>query len=97
MILDCFPEDKLSTIYFDLPIQKVFTPPALNASCFLLEDQWMFEPFLIVVFEALNCPQHEKMDLKIIQSLSVNTISNDAGNLKILQDMEDFSEEQCSA
>ncbi len=29
----------------------------------------MFEPFLIVVFESLNCPQYEKMDLKIIQSL----------------------------
>ncbi len=32
--------------------------------CFLLEHQWMFEPFLIVVFESLNCPQCEKMDLK---------------------------------
>ncbi len=29
----------------------------------------MFEPFLIVVFESLNCPQCEKMDLKILQSL----------------------------
>jgi len=29
----------------------------------------MFEPFLIVLFESLNCPQCEKMDLKIIQSL----------------------------
>ncbi len=28
---------------------KSFHPPALNASCFLLEHQWMFEPFLIVV------------------------------------------------
>ncbi len=26
MILACFPEDKLSTIYLDLQIQKVFTP-----------------------------------------------------------------------
>ncbi len=48
---------------------KSFHPPALNVSCFLLEHQWMFEPFLIVVFESLNCPQCEKMDLKIIQSL----------------------------
>ncbi len=48
---------------------KRFHPPALNGSCFLLEDQWMFEPFLIVVFESLNCPQSEKMVLKIIQSL----------------------------
>ncbi len=44
-------------------------PPALNASCFLLEHQWMFEPFLIIVFESLSCPPGEKMDLKIIQSL----------------------------
>jgi len=29
----------------------------------------MFEPFLLVVFESLSCPQCEKMDLKIIQSL----------------------------
>ncbi len=29
----------------------------------------MLETFLIVVFESLNCPRCEKMDLKIIQSL----------------------------
>ncbi len=29
----------------------------------------MIEPFLIVVFESLNCPPCEKMDLKIKQSL----------------------------
>ncbi len=46
-ILACFPENKWSTIYLDLQIQKVFTH--LNASCFLLEHQWMFEPLLIVV------------------------------------------------
>ncbi len=48
---------------------KSFHPPSLNASCFLLEHQLMFEPFLIVVFESLNCLQCEKMDLNIIQSL----------------------------
>ncbi len=48
---------------------KSFHPPALNAFCFLLEHQWMFEHFWIVVFESVNCPQCEKMDLKIIQSL----------------------------
>ncbi len=47
---------------------KSFHPPALNA-CLLLEHQWMFEPFLIVVFESLNCAQCENMDLKIIKSL----------------------------
>ncbi len=66
-ILVCFPEDKLSTIYLDLQFTlNPPTPPALNASCFLREHQWMFEPFLIVEFDSLNYPQCEKMDLKII-------------------------------
>ncbi len=47
----------------------------------------MFEPFLIVVFESLSCPQCEKMDLKIIQSLRER--------VQILN-LEDLSEEQCS-
>ncbi len=29
----------------------------------------MCPPFVIAVYESLNCPQCEKMDLKIIQSL----------------------------
>ncbi len=29
----------------------------------------MFQPFLIVVFESLNCPPCENMDLKITRSL----------------------------
>ncbi len=95
-ILACFPEDKLSTIYLDLQIQK-FSPPALNASCVLLEHQWMFEPFLIVVFESINCPQCEKMDLKIIQSLLERVkICKNAGKLQNLQNVEDLSEEQSS-
>ncbi len=57
----------------------------------------MFEPFLIVVFGSLNCPQCEKMDLKITQSLLKGfKYAKDAGKLKILQNLEDFSEEQCS-
>ncbi len=36
----------------------------------------MCEPFLIVVFESLNCRQCEKMDLKIIQSLLESHCSN---------------------
>ncbi len=57
----------------------------------------MFEPFLIVVFESLNCPQCEKMDLKIIQSLLERVqICKRCWKLKNLQDLEDFSEEQCS-
>ncbi len=46
----------------DIILFKSFHAPALNASCFLLEHQWMFEPFLIVVFESINCPRCEKMD-----------------------------------
>ncbi len=76
---------------------KSVHPPALNASCFLLEHQWMFEPFLIVVFESINCPQCEKMDLKIIQSLLERVqICKNAGKLQNLQNVEDLSEEQCS-
>ena len=48
---------------------KSFHPPALNAWFFLLEHQWAFEPSVIVAYESLSCPQCEKMDLKIIQSL----------------------------
>ncbi len=76
---------------------KSFQQPALNASCVLLEHQWMFEPFLIVVFESINCPQCEKMDLKIIQSLLERVqICKNAGKLQNLQNVEDLSEEQCS-
>ncbi len=59
-------------IKYNLPcskIKKSFHPPALNALYFLLDYQWLFEALLIVVFESLNCPQCEKMDLKIIPSL----------------------------
>ncbi len=53
--------------------------------------------FLIVVFESLNCPQCEKMDLKIIQSLLERVqICKNAGKLQNLQNVEDLSEEQCS-
>ena len=59
----------------------------------------MFEPFLIVVFESLSCPQCEKIDLKIIHSVTAVKGSNmqkNAGKLKNLQDLEIFSEEQSS-
>ncbi len=57
----------------------------------------MFEPFLIVVFESINCPPCEKMDLKIIQSLLERVqICKNAGKLQNLQNVEDLSEEQCS-
>ncbi len=58
----------------------------------------MFEPFLIVVFESINCPQCEKMDLKIIQSLLERVeICKNAGKLQNLQNVEDLSEEQLSS
>ncbi len=57
----------------------------------------MFEPCLIVVFESINCPQCEKMDLKIIQSLLERVeICKNAGKLQNLQNVEDLSEEQSS-
>ncbi len=49
---------------------KGFHPLALNSLCFLLEHQWTFDPFFNrCVFESLNSPLCEKMDLKIIKSL----------------------------
>ncbi len=49
------------------------------------------------MFESLNCPQCEKMDLKIIQSLLERVqICKNAGKLQNLQNVEDLSEEQCS-
>jgi len=57
----------------------------------------MFEPFLLVVFESLSCPQCEKMDLKIIQGSNKGfKYAKNAGKLKNLQDLEIFSEEQSS-
>ncbi len=49
---------------------------------------------LIVVFESLNCPQREKIDLKIIQYVCWKGYKY--AKVKIPQDMEDFSEEQRS-
>ncbi len=47
--------------------------------------------------ESINCPQCEKMDLKIIQSLLETVqICKNAGKLQNLQNVEDLSEEQCS-
>ncbi len=58
----------------------------------------MFEPFLIVVFESINCPQCENMDLKIIQSLLERVqICKNAVKLQNLQNVEDLSEEQLSS
>lgn len=63
-----FPDDqKLSVIYLDLQILKGFTP--FNVSCFLLEHQLGFKPFLTVVFESLNHPLSENMNLTIIQTM----------------------------
>ncbi len=55
---------KIRKIWTSSSCSKVPPSPSLNASCVLLEHQWMFEPFIIVVFESLNCPQCEKVDLK---------------------------------
>ncbi len=50
--------------------------------------------FVIAVFESLNCPQSEKMDLNIIQLLlKWFKYAEDAGEPKNVQELEDFSEE----
>ncbi len=74
---------------------KSFHAPALNACFFLLENQWVFEFSVIVAYESLSCPQCEKMDLKIIQSLLERVqIHKNAGKPKNLWELKDFSEEQ---
>ncbi len=96
-ILACFPEDKLSTIYLDIQIQKVFTPRLLMHRVSFWSNQWMFWTFFNSCVWVLNCPQCEKMDLKIIQSLLERVqICKNAGKLQNLQNVEDLSEEQCS-
>ncbi len=55
----------------------------------------MFSSFVIVVSESLSCPQCEKMDLKIIQSLLERVhICRRCWKTKNLQELKDFSEEQ---
>ncbi len=38
-IVTCFPEHKISKIYLDIQIQKVFTPPALKG---IVHPKWKF-------------------------------------------------------
>ncbi len=55
----------------------------------------MFEPSVIVVYESLRCPQCEKMDLTIIQSLLERVqIHKNAGKPNNFWEQKDFSEEQ---
>ncbi len=55
----------------------------------------MFEPSVIAAYESFSCPQCEKMDLKIIQSLLEKVqIHKNAGKPKNLWELKDFSEEQ---
>ncbi len=85
---------KKKNVYVSI-LFKSFHPPALNALFFLLEDQWAFEPSVIVAYESLSCPKYEKMDLKIIQSLLERVqIHKNAGKPKNLWELKDFSEEQ---
>ncbi len=59
------------------------------------EGKTNLEPCVIVAYESLSCPQCEKMDLKIIQSLLERVqIHKNAGKPKHLWDLKDFSEEQ---
>ncbi len=57
----------------------------------------MFESSVIAAYESLSCPQCEKMDLKIIQSLLERVqIHKNAGKPKNLWKLKGFSEEQLS-
>ncbi len=53
------------------------------------------EPSVIVANEPISCPQCEKMDLKIIQSLLERVqIYKNTGKPNHLWELNDFSEEQ---
>ncbi len=55
----------------------------------------MFSPFIIVMYESLNCPQCEKMGLKSYSHCWKGIKSaKDAGKPENVQDLEDFSEEK---
>ncbi len=57
----------------------------------------MFESFVIVVFESLDCPRCEKMDLKVIQSrLERVQICRRCCKTEECAGHEDYSEEQSS-
>ncbi len=52
-------------------------------------------PFVIVMYESLNCPQCEKMGLKSYSHCWKGFKSaKDAGKPENVQDLEDFSEEK---
>ncbi len=96
-ILACFPEDKLSTIYLDLQIQKVFTPRLL-----------MHRVFFWSISECLNLFNSLCLSPSIVLSvkrwISNHTVTAGKGfkyakmleKLQNLQNVEDLSEEQCS-
>lgn len=44
---------------FHIILFKCLRPLVLNASRFLLKHHWMFEPFLILAYESLSCPQSD--------------------------------------
>ncbi len=73
---------------------KSFHPRALNASFFLLEHQWAFEPSVIVAYKSLSCPQCEKMDLKIIVIVGKGSNTQKCWKTKDVVGPEDFYEEQ---
>ncbi len=82
-------------MWTSLSCSKVFTPQLLMHRV----SFWSISECLnlLVLHESLNCPQCEKMDLKIIQSLLERVYyAKDSGKLKNLQDLEDFYEEKCS-
>ncbi len=75
---------------------KSFHPRLLMHRVFLWSISECLNLF-IVVFESINCPQCEKMDLKNhTVTAGKGSICKNAGKLQNLQNVEDLSEEQCS-
>ncbi len=69
------------------------THPSLIALCGLLEHQYMFSPFVIVMHDSLNCVKRW-ISKSYSQCCKGFKHAEDAGKPKNVQELEDIPEEQ---
>ncbi len=72
---------------------KSLHPPSLNALCGLLEHQYMFSPFVIVM-PSIVLSVKRWISKSYSQCWKGFKYAEDAGKAKNVQELEDFSEEQ---
>ncbi len=72
---------------------KSLHPPALNALCVLLEHQYMFSPFVIVM-PSIVLSVKRWISKSYSQCWKGFKYAEDGGKAKNVQELEDFSEEQ---